>query len=266
MTSTPITLATVLVGISLGACGFDISSSAPPDAAASDAETLPDDAVVLGAGGAPVNLRTASKYAVLAKASISGTGATITGDVGIGPAAASYATGFSLVADASTEFSTSAQVTGKVYAADYGAPTPHLLIAAVEDMRLAYAEAAERPATTTDLSPIDSVLAAGVYHWNKNLDLAANVALHGTATDVWIFQIEGTLTLAADVKITLTGGALASNVFWQSSGAITLGATSRLEGVVLTATALTSGAGTTIHGRILASTDVTITGSTVAQP
>ena len=104
-----------------------------------------------GAGGPPVNLRTAGNYAVLAAASISGTGATVTGNLGISPAAASYITGFSLIADPSTQFSTSAQVIGRAYAADYGAPTPMLVATAMSDLQLAYAEAAGRSPTMTEM-------------------------------------------------------------------------------------------------------------------
>jgi len=43
--------------------------------------------------------------------------ASITGDIGISPAAATYMTGFGLIMDASGAFSTSSLVTGKVYAA-----------------------------------------------------------------------------------------------------------------------------------------------------
>ena len=39
--------------------------------------------------------------------------------------------------------------------------------------------------------------------------------------DVWIFQVAGTLNQAAAKKVTLTGGAQAKNVFWQSAGAVT---------------------------------------------
>ena len=47
----------------------------------------------------------------------------ITGNIGVSPAAATFITGFSLTADVTNMFSTSPQVTGKVYAADYTSPT-----------------------------------------------------------------------------------------------------------------------------------------------
>ncbi len=224
---------------------------------------------VLGPGGPPVVLGTAGNYVVLANASISGTGATATGNLGITPAAASYITGFSLIADGSTQFSTSAQVAGRVYAADYGPPTPATLLTAANDMLAAYADAAGRVPTVTGLGAGNisgMILPPGVYRWNGGLDIPASATLTGSATDVWIFQITGTLDVAAMTNIVLTGGAQPRNVFWKVSGAVTLGAMAHLEGVVLAATAFTSGAGTTIKGRVLSQTDVTITGSTLTQP
>ena len=223
----------------------------------------------LGLGGAPVNLRTAGNYTVLAAASISGTGATVAGNLGISPAAASYITGFSLIADTSTQFSTSAQVTGRVYAADYGVPTPEILGVAINDLMLAQVDAAGRTPGVTGLG-IGNIggmtLAPGVYRWTTGVTIPMDVTLTGNATDVWIFQIAGTLDLTASRSIALTGGALAKNVFWQVSGAVTLGAMARLQGVVLATTAVTSGAGTQVVGRVLSQTDVTITGSTIVQP
>lgn len=223
-----------------------------------------------GPGGAPVNLRTAGTYAVLAVDSIVGTGAIVTGNLGISPAVASSITGFALMADLSTQFSTSLQVIGRVYAADYGAPTPTILSVAASDLRLAYAEAAGRTPTAPSEMGAGNIggmaLAPGVYRWSTGVSIPADITLIGGASDVWIFQITGTLNLEASRVVTLTGGALSKNVFWQVTGAVTLGAMARLEGIVLGAAAFTSGAGTTIHGRVLSQTAVTITGSSVVRP
>lgn len=222
-----------------------------------------------GPGGAPVNLRTAGRYAVLAAAGISGTGATVTGDLGITPFGASSITGFSLDADLSTQFSTSGQVIGRIYAADYGAPTPTLLETAMDDLRLAYAEAIGRTAGLTGLGDGNLgglTIEPGVYRWIGDVTVPLNVTLTGTATDVWIFQIAGTLDVTASRDIILTGGALPKNVFWQVGGAVTVGAMAKFEGVVLGATAFTSGAGTSIRGRVFSQTAATITGSAILQP
>lgn len=224
---------------------------------------------VLGPGGEPVNLRSAGTYVVLAKASISATGATATGDLGISPAAATYITGVSPMADPSTQYSTSAQVIGKIYASDYGAPTPAKLTVAINDMELAYTEASERTPGVLDLGAGNlggMVLGPGVYRWVGGVSIPTTLTLKGNATDVWIFQIAGTLDLTASISVVMIDGALPSNVFWKVSGAVTLGAMAHLEGVLLAAAAVTSGAATTIKGRVLSQTDVTITGSNVIQP
>jgi hypothetical protein len=60
----------------------------------------------------PVDLGTASDFAVLTKAGVSTVPqSVITGDVGCSPIAVTALTGFSLTADSSNEFSTSTQVT-----------------------------------------------------------------------------------------------------------------------------------------------------------
>ncbi len=74
----------------------------------------------------PVNLGTAGNFVVLAKSAIStNLACDITGNMGISPAAASYITGFSLILDPSGVFSTSTQVDGNIYAADYFPPHSH---------------------------------------------------------------------------------------------------------------------------------------------
>ena len=45
-------------------------------------------------------------------------------------------TGFSLIADPSNTFSTSAQITGRVYAADHAIATPAALTVAIMDMEV----------------------------------------------------------------------------------------------------------------------------------
>ena len=92
-----------------------------------------------------VNLGTAANFAILAKTGVSTTGVTaITGNIGISPAAASFITGFGLIADATNVFSTSSLVTGKIYASDYAPPTPANMTTSIGDMQTAYTDAAGR--------------------------------------------------------------------------------------------------------------------------
>ena len=122
----------------------------------------------LAAGPATVNLGAAGNFVILAKTGISTTGATsIIGDLGVSPAAASYLTGFALTLPAANAFSTSALVTGKVYAPGYADPTPANLTTAVLDMQTAYTDAAGRAPGVTELGAGNIgglTLAPGVYN------------------------------------------------------------------------------------------------------
>jgi Ice-binding-like len=218
----------------------------------------------------PVNLRTAGNFAILAKSGISTVPtSTITGNLGVSPAAATAITGFSLTADSTNVFSTSPQVTGKAYAANYAVPTPSNLTAAIGDMQLAFTDAAGRAATVTELGAGNiggKTLAPGVYKWSTGLLIPTSITLTGSSTDVWIFQIAQNLTMSNATAVSLTGGAVAKNVFWQVAGLVDLGTTARFEGVILTQTSINMQTGASINGRLMAQTAVTIAGSTVVQP
>src|SRR5881394_4640815 len=97
-----------------------------------------------GLGPAALSLGTAGDYVILAKSGVSTTGVTaVVGDIGLSPAAATYVTGFALSSPPTT-YSTSSQVTGKVWAANYAVPTPANLTVAVLNMQTAYTDAAGR--------------------------------------------------------------------------------------------------------------------------
>jgi hypothetical protein len=224
-----------------------------------------------GAGrGTPVALGVAGTFAILAKSAISTVPTSaITGDVGVSPAAATFLTGFSLIADATNVFSTSPQVTGKAYAADYAVPTPANLTQAVGDMQLAFSDAAGRAPDVTELGAGNiggMTVVPGVYKWGTGLLIPNDVTLAGGATDVWIFQIAQDLTVSSAARIVLSGGARAKNVFWQVAGLVDLGTTAHVEGIILTQTSVTLRTGASINGRLLAQTAVDIDSSTVVAP
>lgn len=220
--------------------------------------------------GPPVDLGTAANYVILAKAGISSVATSaVTGDLGVSPVAASYITGFSLTEDATKTFSTSSQVTGRIFASDYQPPTPANLTTAVGDMESAFTDAAGRPADIVELGAGDiggMVLAAGVYKWGTGLLIPTDVTLSGNATDVWIFQIAEDLTIENAVDITLTDGAVAKNVFWQVTGAVSVGTTASLQGVILTQKSITLSTGASVNGRLLAQTAVNLDMNTVTEP
>ncbi len=218
----------------------------------------------------PVNLGTSSDFVILAKTGISTVpGSVITGDLGISPAAATYITGFSLAADASNIFSTTAQVTGKVYGADYTPPTPKKLTAAIGDMEIAFTEASARAPNVSELGAGNiggMTILPGIYKWGTGLLIPTNITLSGSPADVWIFQIGQDLTITSDIKILLAGGAQPKNIFWQVSGLADLGTTAHLEGVLLSQTAITLHTSATVNGRLMAQTAVTLAGNTVTAP
>jgi hypothetical protein len=225
-----------------------------------------------GGGVAPgaVNLGSAGTYVILAKTGVTTVPTSaVTGNLGVSPAAASFITGFALTADASNVFSTSPQVTGKVFGADYAVPTPSNLTTAVADMQTAFTDAAGRAPTSTELGAGNiggMTLTAGVYKWGSGLLVPTNVTLSGSGTDVFIFQVAQNLTVSKEVKVLLQGGVAAKNVFWQVSGLVDLDTTSHLEGVVLGQTSIALHTGASINGRLLAQTLVSIESSKVVEP
>lgn len=208
----------------------------------------------LGSGPSPVSMPTisvdiggtASNFVILAKTGISNVPTSaINGNMGVSPISFTGLTGLSLTVDGSGAFSTSAQVTGKVYASDYAAPSPANLTTSVLEMQTAYTDAAGRAPDYTELGAgnIGGMnLAPATYKWGTGVLIPTNV--------------------------TLTGGALAKNVYWQVAGGtgVAIGTTAHVEGIIMTAKAITLNTGASILGRLLAQTAVTLDQNVVTQP
>lgn len=231
---------------------------------------------MVSAGPDPVILGTAGNYAILTKTGITTTGITaVTGDIGTSPAAATYIQGFgTLPLDGTGCFSTSTLVVGNVYAADYNTgvcTTPADLTTAVLNMEAAYTDAAGRTATSAATTNVGGgtlanlTLAPGVYEWGSNVNITTDLALNGAATDVWIFKVTGTLDMASNKNVILSG-ALSKNIFWQVADVVTIGTGAHFEGIVLGQTAIVMTTGASINGRLLAQTAVTLDATTVTQP
>lgn len=258
-------MATATIGCNNTGNGVSASAINPPTVGAGAGTGFNG----LGRGPSPVNLGMAGNYAILAASAISTVpGSAITGNIGVSPAAASFITGFSLSAPPTT-YSTSTQITGQVFASDYDTPTPANLTTAVSDMGTAYTNAAGRAADYTELGAgeIGSMtLPPAVYKWSSGVLISNSMALSGGPNDVWIFQIAGDLTVASGVRIILSGGALAKNIFWQTFGNADFGTTSHFEGIVMSQTAIILKTGATANGRLLAQTAVTLDQNVVVQP
>ena len=218
-----------------------------------------------GSGPVPVNLGTAGTFAILTKTGITDVYASaIVGDVGTSPI-----TGAALLLSCG-------EVSGKVFTVDAAGPLPCVvtdatfLTAAVGDMGFAYDDAAGR--LSPDFTELGAgeigglTLAPGLYKWATGLLITTDVTLSGGPNDVWIFQVAGTLNQANGTRVTLAGGALPKNIFWQVAGAVTLGTTAHFEGVVLAKTMIAVNTGASVNGRLLAQTAVTLQMNAVTQP
>ncbi|MEX2606197.1 MAG: ice-binding family protein [Kiritimatiellia bacterium] len=215
----------------------------------------------------PLNLGSADDFAILSKTGVSTVPASdITGDVGVSPIDSTAITGFSLIMDSSGEFSTSAQVTGKVYASDYTAPTPTKMTTAISDMETAFTNAAVRSLPdTTELGSGDIsglTIHPGLHKWSTGVAVNADVILdaEGDADAVFIFQIAGDLVVASGQHVILVGRAQARNIFWQVEGGAgaVIGTTAHVEGVLLTENSITLETGASFNGKLLAQTRVNL--------
>lgn len=261
-------LVALLLGVSLTGCGSsDSSNSAGLDAATKGAVSTEALAVPLG---------TAGNYAILAKTGVSTNPiSAVTGNIGLSPAARGYLTGWSLISEPTDTSFTSAQVAspGKLFAGDnVGGTTKPDLNTAVLNMGTAYTNAAGRAVTSAATTNVGTgtltslTLTPGVYEWGTSVSIPTDLTLNGSATDVWIFKIAGTLDMAAAKKVILSGGAQPKNIFWQVAGAVNIGATTEFKGIILGQTAITFGNKAKIDGRLLAQTAVVLDATTVTVP
>ncbi len=144
------------------------------------------------------------------------------------------------------------------------------LTTAISDMLTGYTDAAGRP--TPDFLNLGTgnigglTLAPGLYKWTSTVTMPSDVTLTGSATDVWIFQISGDLTMSAAKNVILSGGAMSKNIFWQVAGTASIGTNAHLEGIILSQTAITLQTGASMNGRALAQTQVALQVATITSP
>jgi len=214
---------------------------------------------------AGVNLGIAGDFAILSKTGVTDVyKSSITGDVGSSPI-----TGAAVLVKCN-------EVVGTIYTVDAAGPLPCRITnatrlgLAVGDMQTAYTDAAGRK--NPDFLNLGAgsiggkTLTAGLYKWSTSLNIPTDVVISGSSTDVWIFQVAGNLKMSSAVKITLAGGAQASNIFWVVAGSVTLGTTTHFEGNILGQTGIHMQTGASINGRTLAQTAVTLQMNTVVKP
>lgn len=196
---------------------------------------------------ATVDLLTAGNFRILAGSTITiNTGTTVTGDVGVSPG---------------TTVTNNGTVNGTIHLNDASA------IQAQLDLTEAYNNAAGRTVNETVATELGgTTLGRGVYTAaSGTFEITTTLTLTGTASDIFIFKMASTLTTGASSHVTLTGGALASNVFWQVGSSATIDGD--FKGIILALTAITQNTGTSsIDGRLLARNSFVTVGGTSVLP
>lgn len=215
-----------------------------------------------------INLRSTSNYVVLAGSLISNVPTSaITGNIGLSPAAGSKITGFG-----------STEITGTIYTADATGPAGSVtnavgLTTAKGDLTTAYNDAAGR--TSTDIVLLAGnigglTLSPGLYKSTGSLEISSGdltFDAKGDANAIFIIQIASSLTTTSGRKIILSGGALASNIFWQVGTSATLGTTSVFKGTIMADQSISVNTGAAIEGRLLARIGaVTLKSNTIVAP
>jgi hypothetical protein len=103
---------------------------------------------------------------------------------------------------------------------------------------------------------LDSLtLTPGVYDAAAAVNMAASQPLtldgQANANSVFVLRIHGALTFGANDVVTLVNGAQPANVFWIVDGAVTVGASSSIAGVMITPAAITLGANASVRGQVI---------------
>ena len=255
-------VAMLMVGL-LGSCEKDSELNLPDPSLTS--KNSPANNSKAGGKLEVVNLGLSGDFVILSKTGITDVyKSSVAGDVGTSPI-----TGAALLLQCN-------EVSGTIYTVDAAGPLPcrvtnaTRLGTAVLDMQAAYTDAAGR--SNPDFLNLGAgnigglTLTPGLYNWTSALIIPTDVTISGTSKDIFIFQIAGTLNMSSAVRITLTGGVQAKNIFWVTSGAVTLGTTSHFEGNILSMTGINLQTGASINGRMLAQTAVTLQMNTVVMP
>jgi hypothetical protein len=223
-----------------------------------------------------IDLGTACSFAILAKAGIS-TGipylSVINGDIGVSPIAQGGLTGFSQTNDLSNTFSTSSQVNGQCFAADYLGTTPASLTAAVSAMEAAYTTSNNRLATFANNPGNGGNIGGGtfypgVYKFQVKINIDLNITFDAQDDPNAVFIVTTTdqLVLATGKYVILENMARADNIFWNVATGVEIGEDAHMEGNLLCYTKIVLSAGSSLNGRALAQTLVALNTATITKP
>ncbi|WP_318639991.1 ice-binding family protein [Flavobacterium ardleyense] len=140
------------------------------------------------------------------------------------------------------------------------------------DLFSAYADLQGRTPTNTAHAVAygSETLTPGIYKNIAAITTAGILTLDGQGdpNSIFIFQFGAALAIGANTEIILSNGAHASNVFWIVEGAVSIGASTKVEGTFISNAALALGANCSLNGRILilAGAITTLDGMTLKIP
>jgi hypothetical protein len=195
-----------------------------------------------------------SAFALLAGSGFTNTGATvITGDMGLSPGTSigGFPPGI---------------LNGTQHINDADSDQAKL------DLTTAYNDLAGR--TSTDIVTLSGnigglTLTPGLYKSTSTLAISSGdltFDAKGDANAVFIIQIASALTTTSGRQVILSGGALASNIFWQVGSSATFGTTSVFKGTVLAMQSISFNTGAKLDGRAFARNGaITMAGNTIVK-
>lgn len=233
----------------------------------------------VNAAPTPLGLGAATSFAIRAGTGVSNVPtSTISGDVGLSPAAGTLYSGL-----------TCAEVTGTIYSVDGTGPAPCVmgdlgLSTTVEnDARNAFDHASALSGATPigpDLAGLD--LVPGLFSFGAaatNLSGSLTLNAQSDPNAVWIFQASSSLITSSSSTVGFTNlppgttaAQLACNVYWTVGSSATLASDSTFVGTVLASADIGVFTGATVTGRLLAANAaggggaVTLDTNTIVRP
>jgi hypothetical protein len=193
-----------------------------------------------------VELGQAQYFTVLGASMVTTAGpSTVDGLLGVSPAAASTITGSYVFTEVLELKGIAPQLSGE---------TVHDSATAKDDASIAYLDAAGRLENAVVIPTVNiggKTFGPGLYTTAGALEVSSGT-LYLSGEGVYIFQMATTLTVSTGLKMVLTDGAKASDVFWQVGTSATFKTGSEVVGTVMAYASIAMGTQATIQGRLFA--------------